>query len=57
MLVQEQLSKRSTRCVLIIDAGCCRGYSLGSRPEAEFFTPKKAPRVGPSKDQDAGGRG
>ena len=43
--------------ILIIDAGCCRGYSLGSRPEAEFFTPKKAPGVGPSKDQDAGGRG
>ena len=29
--------------ILIIDAGCCRGYSL-SRPEAE-----KTPRVGPSK--------
>ena len=35
--------------ILIIDAGCLQGYSLGSRPEAEFFTPKKDPRVGPSK--------
>ena len=42
---------------MIIDAGCCRGYSLGSRPEAEFFTPKKDPPSRAIEDQDAGGRG
>ena len=45
-----QGSSRSGAHDLIIDAGCCRGYSLGSRPEAEFFTDPPDRAI---EDQDA----
>ena len=34
--------------ILIIDAGCCRGYSLGSRGGI-LHAKKMTPRIGPSK--------